>query len=123
MIPLPPSNTPRFRIHYDQLTLQHSFQIRSLESPTSIGTMIGDFLTSLAAQIMPLTISMVDWAPAGSDIFNPVVTGKEGVTYGTAVVLDAPKAYSLGFLGRTSGGRRVRLFVFGVNTLATNYRF
>jgi hypothetical protein len=111
-------------VNYTASNHDHSFQIRSAQSPAVIGTHIQNFLITLAPVLFVLVVNDVEWAPAGSDVFNPVVTGAEGYTVGTgtpsAPTLE-PLAYN--FIGRTSGGRRVRRAIFGAVTGAANYRF
>jgi len=119
---LPASNTPRFRFHYTQ-GVQHSFQMRSNASPAVQGEHAASFLTALGAAIYSMTMDFVDWAPAGSDVFNPVITGIEGDTFGAGLVTQAAQANAYNFIGRTSGGRRVRLMVFGATTVGGDYRF
>jgi hypothetical protein len=62
-------------------------------------------------------IDEVQFAASGSNIFNPVVTGIEGNSYGSGGVSAPNAAFFLSFVGRTSGGRRARLFVFGYITV------
>lgn len=122
MAPLPPSNTPRFRVHYTAMTHQHTFQLRSHASPSFIGTFVNDLLTAFDLSIAPLTIDAVEFAADGSDIFNLVTTGIEGNSYGNAFFSDEMAAWSYTFVGRSSGGRRVRLALFAAVTLGTDYR-
>lgn len=123
MAPLLPSNTPRFRFHYANGANQHTLQVRSHESPASIGARVHDFLTALGVAITEITMDFVDFAPAGSDIFNPVTTGIEGNSYGLGVPAVTQQVAAINFIGRTPGGRRVRYAVFGAASVATNYRF
>ena len=88
-----------------------------------MGTFYDGLMTVLDAAFCPQTIDFVDWAPTGSDIFNPVVTGIEGNIYGSSPVQNEFAAWALTFVGRTSGGRRTRLAIFGVNSLGSNYKF
>jgi hypothetical protein len=122
MAPLAPSNTARFRFHYSAVTLQHTFQIRSGASPAAVGTFVGALHTALGNTLFLHTITSVDWAPAGSDIFNPVVTGIEGTSYGSGAGSDFNEPWALTFVGRTAGGRRARISLFGFTTLSGNYR-
>lgn len=122
MAPLPPSNTPRFRIHYGGGGEEHTFQMRSNQSPASIGIAANAFLSALSPAIFSIVIQFVEFAPAGSDIFNPVVTGIEGNLYGVGASPIANLAWAWNFIGRTTGGRRVRVAVFPAQILALNYR-
>lgn len=123
MAPLSPSNTPRFRFHYTQDAHQHAFQVRSHESPSTVGAMMNGFLLALGVVIYSQVLDYVDFAPSGSDIFNPVTTGYEGHAYGSGAPLSpASDAWAFTFLGRSSGGRRTRIAIFGASYLGLNYR-
>jgi hypothetical protein len=123
MAPLAPSNTPRFKALYTQLGVQHELQIRSSASPAVVGTMYDGLFTVLTGAIASLSIDEVQFAPTGSDIFNPVTTGIEGNTYGIGghPASDAATFWSL--IGRTPGGRRVRLFFYGMGGMGADYRY
>jgi hypothetical protein len=123
MAPLLPSNTARFRIFYTQLSHQHSFQMRSEQSPSAIGTLVDAFLTELTGSVASLSIDTVTWAPEGSDIFNPVTTGIESNTYGISGHPASDVATFWGWVGRTAGARRVRIYVFGVGGMGADYRY
>ncbi len=123
MAPLNPNNTPRFRAFYTTIGLQHSVQVRSAGSPFAIGVFLGSYFAAFAATAATIVVDFVDWAPAGSDIFNPVTVGIEGNSYTGGTVLDqACRAWAYTFLGRTSGGRRVRMAQFGALFLGADYR-
>lgn len=122
MAPLNPNNTARFRFHYVSVTKNHTFQVRSTASPAAVGIAVDNFLDALSPAIFIQTITSVDFAPAGSDIFNPVVTGVEGNVHGVGAGSDFNIPWAYTFVGRTSGGRKVRLAVFGANTISGNYR-
>lgn len=125
MAPLPPNNTPRFRIKYTNVSHQHSMEVRSHLSPSALGTLIDDFFTALDTAIFSTVIDSVEFAADGSDIFNPVTSGIEGNVYtgfGSGTVPGEAAQY-ISFIGRSSGGRRVRLYVFGVTTTGDDFRF
>lgn len=122
MAPLAPSNTPRFRVHYTVIGVQHSLQIRSGVSPGALGSFVAALYTNLGVDVFGTTIDFVDWAPAGSDIFNPVTTGIEGNAYGSGAGNQEFIPWAFTFLGRTSGGRRARFAIFGAKSLSGNYR-
>lgn len=123
MAPLLPSNTARFKCLYTQLGVQHDVQIRSAASPAVVGTMFDALFTVLTAAIASLSIDEVQFAPSGSNIFNPVTTGIEGNTYGIGGHPLSDAATFWGLVGRTSGGRRVRLFFFGMGGMGVDYRY
>lgn len=121
---LPPSNTPRFRVNYNVSNHDHSFQIRSGASPAAIGSHIGLFLGAFSSQLYLLTVLDVVWAPTGSDVFNPVVTGAEGLTVGAgSPAVPSLEPLAVNFIARTSGGRRVRRAIFGALGGGGNFRW
>jgi hypothetical protein len=122
MAPLPPSNTARFRFHYTQIAQQHTHQVRSGASPATIAGFMNAYWSAFATEIFGLVVDSVEWAPAGSDIFNLVTTGLEGNAYGAGAgsVEDIPRAFT--FVGRTSTGRRLRCVQFGAKNVSSNYR-
>lgn len=122
MAPLPPNGTPRFRVNYSVNGIGHDFQVRSASSPSAIGDYVGAFLGALEDSIYELIVSTVEFAADNSNVFLPVTTGVEGQTFGSGenVVLQAPQFY--GFIGRTSGGRKWHLDVFGAGLMFANFR-
>ena len=82
MAPLNPNNTARFRFHYVTVGRNHTVQFRSAASPAVMGILVGNLFAAMGSTLLLGTILTADWAPAGSDIFNPVVTGVEGQALG-----------------------------------------
>ena len=123
MAPIAADNTPRTRFEYTVNGEQHDFQIRSNQSPTGEGSFVDTFLTALGPELYALTIGTVSHAVSGSSIFLPVTTGIEGNTYGSGAGVYEQKAWYVDFIGRSAGGRRWRLAVFGIRTLATDFRY
>jgi len=123
MAPLPPNSTPRFKCLYSNLSRQHDLQLRSSESPASIGTLIDAIFTAVTGAIAATTIDVVEFAPSGSDIFNPVTTGIEGNTYGISGHPNSDAATFWSVVGRTAGARRVRYYVFGMGGMGGDYRY
>ena len=124
MAPLPPNNTPVYEVFYTTVGHQHSAQVRTgVISPVTLGAELDALWAGLSPILKPTTIDLVTFRPAGSTVSNPVVTGIEGNTYGTgaAPVTYVPAYYD--FIGRSSGGRRVRFTVFGAALDGANYRF
>jgi hypothetical protein len=120
---LPSDGTPRFKVFYTTVHKQHVMDLRSHESPASIGTIVDDFLTAVGGAVRALTVDSVEFAPSGSGVFNPVTTGIEGNTYGTGAGDDSETAWFYGWVGRTSGGRRARIFLYGAGNQGHDYRF
>jgi hypothetical protein len=122
MAPLPSSSTPRFRISYTIGPNQHTFQMRTGASPATLGTFVGSLFSALGSNIYAGVVDFVEFAASGSDIFNLITTGAEGLAFGGGVQPTAEVPWAYTFIGRTSGGRRVRLSVFGAKALGGNYR-
>jgi hypothetical protein len=122
MAALPENNTARFRFHYSTAGFDHSLQVRSASSPLVVGTLVDQWFTDIGIAGITATMNFVDWAPSGSNIFNPIATGIEGNTYGTPSFTPDKRAYAYVFVGRTAGGRRVRWMRFGATTHTDDYR-
>ena len=114
MAPLAPSNTSRYKIFYTNVGIKHQFEVRvGSVSPSALGIYVDNFFTALAGTIFLTTIDEVQFAPSGSDIFNSVSSGIESNTYSSGAGAPTDAANFVGFVGRTSGGRRSRLFIYG----------
>jgi len=79
-------------------------------------------MTAFSGDIFATVLDFVEWAPDNSDIFNPVTTIWDGTTYGSGAGNLENVAWAYTFIGRTPGGRRVRMSQFGAKTLSANYR-
>ena len=123
MAPLSPDNTPRFRVHYTVSGHQHDFQLRSHDSPSFIGGFLTNFLGALTGLTFASVLDFVDFATAGSSVYNPVTTGVEGMTWGVGPGSTIQVPEFVNFIGRTSGGRRVRVAVFGMGVDSVDYRW
>lgn len=123
MAPLPPSNTPRFKFHYTSTGTDHTLQLRTAVSPAVAGLVFDNLFTAISGIIFATTLDFVEFAPTGSDIFNPVTTGQEGNTYGSGGALPYQVGQYYDFVGRSQGGRRNRITVFGAKDLGVNFRF
>lgn len=123
MAPLPPDGTPRFRINYNTASFDHDFQIRSHGSPSAVGTLVDTFLTALSPALFAFTVTTVDFAADGSNIFLPVTSGIEGASYGDGSPTVQEEPWFYGFQGRGATGRKWHLDVYGAISLAVNYRW
>ena len=122
MAPLAPNSTPRFRCHYKIVGQDHTLQVRSHSSPAFVGTFLDSYFSAFGVTIATMDVDIVEWAPTGSDIFKPVTTGIEGNNYVGGSEAPENAAWSYTFIGRTSGGRRVRFTQFGALFLGVDYR-
>jgi len=125
MTALNPNNTLRYRVFYTVLGVQHDFQVRALASvsPATLGTNLNTLLTDLSPVLYAWTLDTVQFAPAGSNVFNTVTTGLEGNVYGSGTAAGLLKPQFLAFQGRSSGGHKVRLSIYGVKVEENDYRF
>ena len=124
MAPLPPENTARYWVDYSVGGINHSFQVRfdGTTSPSALGSTLNAFLNTLAPLLNQIIIEGVRFAPEGTNISNPVVTGIEGNTYGVGTPAANETADFLNFVGRTAGGRRVTLAIYGILEVDDFYR-
>lgn len=122
MAPLPPESTDRYKVSYASCGNTHVMDIRSTASPATLGSEVDAFLTALGNSIRSTTLLDFQFAASGSTFFNPVTTGFEGNIYGTVVGVLEEGAQYYNFVGRSTGGRRVRLAVFGAASMWSDYR-
>lgn len=123
MAPLPPENTERYTVFYTTGGNQHTTQVRTDSmSPSTFGTFFGAIMDALDPNLFATVIDVVTFAASGSTINNPVTSGIEGATFGTGspTILEEPNYVD--FVGRSTGGRRVRMTVFGISDLGGNFR-
>jgi hypothetical protein len=125
MAPLPPENTNRYFLDYEGPMGKRTMQFRSPGILTTNEMVSG--ITSFINVIKPMVYSAVTFtglrfAATGSNISNPVAwTPITGTAAGTQNASDYPKFVS--FIGRSLGGRRVRIYVYGVNVqVSDDYR-
>ncbi len=112
---LPASNTKRYKLLYTVGPHLHSNTSRC-SSAQDDATAVGHF-SACAAALASWAGDNVNWlgvevALEGSDVFNPV--GGFTPVVGTAATISAvnyPRA--IGFAGRTTGGRKSKVFLFG----------
>jgi hypothetical protein len=113
-----------FELFYTNGGNQHSQQMRTgVLSPATFGTVMDLYYTGLASKLYSTTIDFVTFRSAGSNVSNIVTTGIEGNVYGSGAPSTLNEPLYIDFVGRSSGGRRVRFTQFGCNDLATDYRF
>lgn len=124
MAPLPVDNTARYVIRYNGAQNEHSLLVRTADSvnATEVGTAVDAVLTALDPNLWALSVLDAIFYAKNSNVSVPVTTGIEGNTYGTGIpsVLDEPNY--IDFVGRSAGGRRNKLTIFGPTDLGGNYR-
>jgi hypothetical protein len=123
MAPLAPSNTPRFKVHYTNSFQGHTFQVRWGGSPSALSAAFTGILGGLTGLYAASVVDSVEFAATGSNIFNLVVSGLEGFTWGSGPGNPITASQYINFIGRTSNNRRVRLAIFGCTSEANDFRF
>ena len=126
MAALNPNSTARYKWFYTINGKQHSAQLRASApfSPSDMGAFLTDWYGNLESALFNGTLNEVHYSAIGTDVFNPVTTGVEGLGIGgggTGGNQDVP--VFLDFVGRSTGGRRVRLAQFGLIAVPTDYRY
>lgn len=119
MAPLPQNNTNRLWVDYNDGRNDHVLLCRYVIStgfgtPEAMGA-VDAFLTAINDSLYLITILGARVAAQGSNISAPVAwTG--GATYGGGAMPAVFAPRQVMWLGRTGGGRRFRLSIWGVNT-------
>lgn len=119
-----PDNTPRYYVDYVCLATNHTAIVRAAAplSPSAFGALYGTFLTASGNLFFSSQVTLVRWSAAGSNVTNPVTTGIEGTTYGTGTGTADSVPVSLNFIGRSSGGKRVRIEIFSYSGPFSTFR-
>jgi len=120
MAALPPSNTVRYFLDYTVNGIEHTIQMRVGAGATDGGasSSFSAFLATLSPNFYLINVIGMRKANLGSDVTNPVTyTGTTSFGSGTASDNLARAAF-LSFVGRSTDGRRVRIFVYGTKITA-----
>jgi len=123
--PLPANNTGRLWVAYNDSINNHELMVRYNTTTTLSAVMdfIDQYLTAQDTILYLTTILGARYSGPGSDISSPIVwTGAATYGDGTMPLNQAPR--ELCYLGRTSGGRRFRTFLYGGKfTTPDDFRF
>jgi hypothetical protein len=117
-------NTQRFKVFYTNNGQQHT--IESRPDATGVSTFDVDMdalFTAMSPLLYNTVIDDVQYAAAGSNIFNPISSALTSNTYGGGGSSPNSVPTYIGFVGRSPGGHRWRTYFFGVNAVGGNYRF
>jgi len=123
MAPLPPESTPRYRVVYSGNGHQHTQEWRSHLSPSALNTLLEQLWTEMSPLLYSTTIDDVQFAADGSNIFNSVTMDIVGNVYGSGSGSVSTVPYFISYIGRSSDGRRLRVYFYNVNELGVDYRF
>lgn len=118
-----PNVTPRYKLHYTTQGKAHTALWRIQRGTVFDTTFLGkvhDFYAAMAPVLFSdWTMVSAEQANEDSDVFLPsplptAITGS--VSVGGASASDA--AFAAGFIGRSSGGQKARMFLYGVGLAA-----
>lgn len=123
---LPPNNTAVWRISYSNVYGQHQFDVRDAD-PAQGDTLglVADFLTALGDRVIASTVTGVTLQEAGAQVSMPQQTTLDGMTFGANNGTPEDDASFVSFTGRSIGGRRTRITIFGFanDQYGNNFRF
>lgn len=120
MAPLPQSNTARWWLVYTVNGSTHRMMVRTTPAVTSAGAnnLFDGLLDLLVPTVNSIAPQNLEFSVAGSNVRNAAAwTGSPTYGTGTEVGTDGrPRTWS--FVGRSTGGRRTKLFVFGTKGIS-----
>lgn len=125
MAPLPENNTPRVKVTYQNAIAAHSVILRMVAESdlAALSAAFEDFVQALTASYHFSEVTGVSMAADGSDLFFDVVGSPLiGVTWGSGAAIVDTNAQFGNFVGRSSGGRRSKLYLFGWKDVISGYR-
>jgi len=125
MAALPANNTDRYFFHYGTAVHNHTMAIR-----TATGTPETSVITAVAALVFNATSLFAecvginaDIQLAGNTFSTPSSdTGWASMTWGSGTATVEQDSQCLNFQGRTFGGHKARLGIFGYKTTLSDYR-
>lgn len=124
MAPLDPNNTARYKYEYENAQNKHSLVIRAGAGATdsSMDADLATLMGHIGAGFSASTFTGASKAAAGSDLFFPFASGAVGDTFGSGAAIKQYDATSMTFVGRTPGGRRTRVSIFGFKGDLSEFR-
>lgn len=124
MTPLPHNNTTLYFVDYSGVGQNHTAEVRTSVglSPLQFGTAFGSFLTSLGSTVFLGTVNQVRLQAKNANVSFPVITGIEGTSFGAGAGTVDSVPVAVNFVGRSPGGRRVRLMMFSYSGPFSTFR-
>jgi len=113
---LAPENTARWRLVYQVGGIEHGVVMRvdaTNPTQTTVEAGFSQLLSDLSAQMWEITFVRLEYAAAGSTIFNPQTSALSGVLAGAGAGGPEQNVRSISFVGRTGGGHKARVFLYG----------
>lgn len=113
-----PNYTARYRVRYSVQGNTHTMLWRvasDTESVVGIAAKVSLFLADLEGSLWSdWSVLGADFAPADSDIFLPTTAPDQPTGAGsTGSRANSDKAYACSFVGRSTGGNKARMFLYG----------
>jgi hypothetical protein len=122
---LPPDNTARLKVLYQNAVAQHAAIVR-LASADDAPDAQDDFeavTTALTSLFHFSEVVGVQLAAQGSDLFFDYAGATLlGYTWGTGAAIPDTNAQFAQFSGRSSGGRKSKVYLFGYKGVISAYR-
>lgn len=117
MAPLPDNLTTRWYLDYTTGGIEHTTMIRTQATVTlaQFDAVMDNLMDELVGYLGSRVITGVRASPVGSNFSFSVPSTLNGQTYGSGGVNTLQASTSLSFVGRSSTGRRARLFFFGTS--------
>lgn len=125
MTALPPESTARFWLDYNDAVNDHTLLMRYPDGAglSGIQGVMADFLTAIEPTLHAITVIGARWAALGSTVSIPT-TWLGSPVYGVGVHPVVSGPLELCYVGRTTGGRMAKWFVYGTKLgVPDSYRF
>jgi len=119
MAALPQSNTERWWLVYSNNSTEHRCGIRTASGITNVqaSNVFSTLLSNLTTIMLATTVLGLERALIGSNVRVPFAyTGSPSGATGTQVDTDR-RARFISFTGRSTDGRKSKLFVFGIQDI------
>lgn len=116
MAPLPPSNTRRLWVNYNDGVNDHQLMLRGTTdaTPADLMAVADAFLVALADTLYAISVAGADYAEVGTNISNPQVwSGSSG--YGTGAMPDVNAPREFAWEMRSNDGRLGSYSMWGIN--------
>jgi len=124
MAPLPVTNTRRWKVSYDVGGFAHQFLVRLRDAavPATVDSEVTTFLSAIGSLFWESEITGVQEAAEGSNLFFPITSGLVGDSWGSGANSIGNNPLQLNFVGRSPGGRRVRVGLFGYKGVFSEWK-
>lgn len=115
MAPLPQYNTRRWYYTYENARNPHTLMLRGNADSTTADAdaVVAAILSAIGNRFAASTIVKVEFSTNGENTRFLVDSDRLGDSFGTGSPTPAQDATELTFTGKSTGGRRVRLGIFG----------